>query len=180
MEVVFPPRPESIWGVVANVALERLVGPGGVERRSGTKHFAPGAKVYVFQRIGWSDWRRMRVLGRHRRSGRLIELVMDVHLLANWRVEAVHSPTVIRRLLADVTTSPERVAEFRAALADGQVHPAMVEIYRRIVENAEEGVAAVYARAAGEEGRRGAEQFVAWVSTYGAGSQPFVTRPPRS
>lgn len=178
MGVVFPSLPSSIWGVVANVVLERPYGPGGVERRRGTKHFSPGAKVYVFQRIGWSDWRRIRVLGRHRRSGRLIGLTTGVELLANWRVEAVYSPSVIRRLLADVTTSPERIAEFRAALAAGQVHPAMEGIYRRIVDGAEEGVAVTYARAAGEDGRREAEQFVEWISTHGAGSQPFVTRPP--
>jgi hypothetical protein len=178
MDVVFPPLPESIWGVVANVVLERPYGPGGVERRRGTKQFAPGAKVHVFQRLGWSDWRRIRVLGRHRRSSRLIELTMGVEQLANWRVEAVYSPSVIRRLLADLTISRERVAELQAALAAGQVPPVMVEVYRRIVEGAEAGVAAVYERAAGENGRRGAEQFVRWISEYGAGSQPFVTRPP--
>jgi len=179
VDVVFPPLPESIWGVVANVVLERPYGPAGVERRRGTKQFAPGAKVHVFQRIGWSDWRRIRVLGRHRRSGRRIELTMGVEYLANWRAEAVYSPFVIRRLLADVTTSPERVAEFRAALAGGLVHPAMEGIYLRLAaDGAEERVAAVYELTAGEDGRRDAEQFVEWISKHGAGPQPFVTRLP--
>jgi len=176
MTITFPPFPESIWCVVANIVLERPFGPGGEERRRGTKNFAPGAKVYVFQRIGWGDWRRIRVLGRHRRSVRLIELTTSVEFLANWRVEKVYSPTIIRRMLTDITTSPERVAEFRTALESGQVHACMVPIYRRIVDGAEEKVAAIYERAAGEEGRADAEQFVEWISPHGAGTQPFTTR----
>src|SRR5262245_38267236 len=92
-----------VWGVVTNVVLERPYGPGGQERRKGTKHFAPGAKVHVFQRIGWSDARRVRVYGRHRVSKRMIELTTSAELLANWRAELVYSPRLVRKILDDVT-----------------------------------------------------------------------------
>nr|GFD56498.1 hypothetical protein [Tanacetum cinerariifolium] len=42
-----PQEPESYWTAVANIVRERPYGPGGAEIRLGTKHFAPGAKVYI-------------------------------------------------------------------------------------------------------------------------------------
>jgi hypothetical protein len=41
-----------IWAPVANIVEERSYGPGGAEARRGTKHFQPGAKVYVNMRLG--------------------------------------------------------------------------------------------------------------------------------
>jgi hypothetical protein len=41
-----------IWRPVANIVQERPYGPGGAETRRGTKHFQPGAKVYVTDRLG--------------------------------------------------------------------------------------------------------------------------------
>jgi hypothetical protein len=164
MNVVFPPYPESIWCVVANVVRVRPYGPGGAERRQGTKHFAPGAKVYVFQRIAWSDAQRLRVLGRHRRSNRLIQLTIGVELLANWRARKVYHPVVIRRILADEHPSQSRVAELRAALASGNVDSATARVYHQIVDGVEERIAAIYRRATGDEGRIGAERFAAYKS----------------
>src|SRR5262245_52618161 len=82
------------WCTVANVVIERGHGPGGLERRSGTKHFKPGAKVYVFFFYWGVGGERVTVLGHHRKSGRLIQIVMPAKHLANWRAELVYSPTI--------------------------------------------------------------------------------------
>lgn len=83
-----------LWCVVANVVLERPYGPGGIEKRRGTKHFAPGAKVYIIE--FYND--AVMVVGRHRKSHRFIRLMMNTKHLANWRAEAVYSPYVISQI----------------------------------------------------------------------------------
>jgi hypothetical protein len=88
---------EPMWCVAANVVLERTYGPGGLERRSGYKHFAPGAKVYVYDIFG-GMWERVTVIGRHRKSFRFICLSMAIKHLTNWRAELVYSPYVIRQI----------------------------------------------------------------------------------
>jgi uncharacterized protein (TIGR02996 family) len=87
-----------IWCVAANVLMERPSGPGGVETRRGTKHFASGAKVYVFYFYWGMGGERVTAIGRHRKSKKYISLTTNASYLANWRVELVYSPTVIRRI----------------------------------------------------------------------------------
>ena len=54
--------------MVANVVHERPYGPEGAEIRRGTKHFAPGAKVYVFSFFWGMGGEQVTVIGRHRKS----------------------------------------------------------------------------------------------------------------
>lgn len=88
--------PKSTWMVVANVVRRHLWGEGGEEERSGTKHFKPGAKVYV---IG--DYPGMcetvTVIGRSR-QGRYITVALPVWYLTRFHAKVVYSPTVIRRV----------------------------------------------------------------------------------
>jgi len=171
--------PDSVLGVVANVVLERPFGPGGVETRSGTKQFAPGTKVCVFQRIGWSTYQRVRVLGRHRKSERLIELTLGAELLANWRAERVYSPQLVRKLLDDETMTSVRAADMLARLNSGEwayLPLEMQEFLLRRCTEADDERLRWLAKAGGEEGRAAAEWFVQWLSKYGAGQQPYATR----
>ncbi|MGL6075034.1 MAG: TIGR02996 domain-containing protein [Fimbriiglobus sp.] len=87
-----------IWCVVANVLLERNSGPGGAEIRRGTKHFAPGSKVYVFYFYWGSGGDRVTVVGRHRKTKKYMTLITNSEYLANWRAELVYAPEVIRRI----------------------------------------------------------------------------------
>ena len=87
---------DPAWCVVANVVMERQYGPGGAEKRRGTKHFAPGAKVYVYQFYWGMGGESVTVMGRHRRSHRFIQLSMRAKHLANWRAELVYSPAVAK------------------------------------------------------------------------------------
>jgi len=89
--------PECYWTAVGNIIRERPYGPGGTEIRLGTKHFAPGAKVYV---IDWfaGTCARVTVIGLHRKSKKYIRLVIDVKLVENLRPKLCYAPAVIKKI----------------------------------------------------------------------------------
>lgn len=65
--------------------------------RAGTKHFAPGAKVYII------DWyagmcQHIVVVGMHRKSKRLITLTLDVRLVENLRPKVCYDPKAIAKM----------------------------------------------------------------------------------
>jgi hypothetical protein len=76
--------------------MERAYGPGGTEKRRGTKHFAPGAKVYVYDFFWGTAGERVTVMGRHRKSHRFMRISMSARHLTNWRAELVYSPAVAK------------------------------------------------------------------------------------
>jgi hypothetical protein len=99
--------PESCWTAVANIIRERPYGPGGAEIRYGTKHFAPGAKVYII------DWyagmcKRIVVVGLQRKSKRYITLTIDVRLVENLRPKVCYDPTVIAKFKEHYSTPQGR------------------------------------------------------------------------
>jgi hypothetical protein len=149
-----PPREAGdvtpVWSVVANVLHKRPYGPGGVEKRSGTKHFAPGAKVFVIAFYWGMGAESVTVIGRHRKSHRYICIDMRAVHLANWRAELVHSPWVIRHV-------HER----------GELKRVWVGAEKRWVEGADT-----------EYARRRADEIAAGYLARGAATQPFTTRPP--
>lgn len=64
----------------------------------GTKHFSQGTKVHCLP-AAWGDgYERIIVVGRHRRSKRLITVIMPSKAITNWRVKSVHHPEILRRL----------------------------------------------------------------------------------
>jgi hypothetical protein len=88
---------ESYWTVVGNIIRERPYGPGGAEIRVGTKHFTPGAKVYI---IDWfaGTCARVVVVGLHRKSKKNIRLVIDVKLVENLRPKLCYTPAVSKKI----------------------------------------------------------------------------------
>ncbi len=89
--------PASIWCVRANVVDSRPYGPLGLERRSGTKHFRAGAKVWVVDaHFGMVD--TVIVIGHHRGGGRLVTLHMRVQFLRDFKAAVLYSPGVLRRI----------------------------------------------------------------------------------
>ncbi|HEX8328365.1 MAG TPA: hypothetical protein VF629_12545 [Hymenobacter sp.] len=97
--------PEAYWTAVGNIIRERPYGPGGAEIRFGTKHFAPGAKVYII------DWyagmcRRVIVVGLHRKSKRLITLAIDVRLVENLRPKVCYDPAAIAKMKEHYSPKP--------------------------------------------------------------------------
>ena len=92
-------EPTPVWCIGANVVLEREYGEHK-EIRRGTKHFKPGAKVFILDFYWGMGADELVVMGRHRKSGRFIELSMASKHLANLRAELVYSPTVIKAVMA--------------------------------------------------------------------------------
>lgn len=88
---------ESIWCVVANVVDEHPYGEDQ-EIQRGTKHFAPGTKVYCFPALWGDGYEKIRVIGRHRGSKRFVTMVMASKWLTNWRVKLVYSPHIVSKM----------------------------------------------------------------------------------
>jgi hypothetical protein len=88
-----------VWCIVANIVHERPYGPAGQETRRGTKHFAPGAKVYIIDFFWGTGAEDVTLVGRHRRSHHYITMTIRTKWLVNWRAELVYSPYVIRKRL---------------------------------------------------------------------------------
>lgn len=88
-----------VWGIVANIIQQRPYGPEGKELRSGTKHFAPGAKVTLLNFYWGMGLEIPIVVARHRRSHRYITFILRTNWLLNWRAELIYSPFVIDQML---------------------------------------------------------------------------------
>jgi len=68
----------------SDVVEVRQYGPKGAETRCGTKHFKPGAKVYLVDAYWGMGAESVTVVGHHWRSRRLITLAMRSAHLTNW------------------------------------------------------------------------------------------------
>lgn len=90
---------ESILCVVANVREKTSCGPYGQETSMGHRHFSAGTKVYILP-CKWDigSFERSPVVGMHRKSHRLVCIVMDYKCLTNWRVKSVYRAGIIRKI----------------------------------------------------------------------------------
>jgi hypothetical protein len=86
-----------VWCMVGNIVEDRPYGPGGQERRGGTKHFRAGAKVYCFPALWGDGYRKIKVIGHHRMSNKLVTMVISSKWVINRRADLVYSPAIIRR-----------------------------------------------------------------------------------
>ncbi|MCB9851759.1 MAG: hypothetical protein H6819_01585 [Phycisphaerales bacterium] len=104
--------PESVWCLVANVREEIPFGEGGRETRCGTRLLRAGAKVHCYP-VCWGDgYEKIKVIARHRASGRWITTVLARKALTNFRAKRVYDPYVVRR----IANSWTRVPDFEAFL----------------------------------------------------------------
>jgi hypothetical protein len=101
-------RPEiaPVWCAVANIVMERDYGPRGAEKRSGTKHFSAGAKVYILYHFWGMGGEQVTVVGRHRGSHRYVTMTIASKWLTNWRTQLVYSPHMIK-LIEDLGEYPK-------------------------------------------------------------------------
>lgn len=106
---------EPVWCVSANIVQERPYGPGGAETRHGTKHFAPGAKVYCVAFFWSGPFTSVEVVGHHRGSHRFVRMIAEHGWLTNLKVELVYSPYVIGQL-------PSSHAGTKAEVEEGVAH----------------------------------------------------------
>ncbi|WP_051836694.1 hypothetical protein [Streptomyces sp. NRRL WC-3742] len=84
------------WCVVANVAARTRHGEAS-DVETSLKHFAPGAKLWVFPPRYQGDDDRLHVVGVHRGSRtRYISMILFRRHLENFRVKGLYSPAVQR------------------------------------------------------------------------------------
>lgn len=89
---------KSQWCLIGNIVQERPAGHGGLQIKRGTKHFAPGTKIYAFP-VQWGDgYQRIIVVGRHLGSKAFVTMVINSEWVTNWRAKVVYNPEVLRRL----------------------------------------------------------------------------------
>jgi hypothetical protein len=97
-EIETATKVEPVWCPVANMVRERPYGLDGRETRRGSKHFAPGAKLYCFPALWGDGYKQIQVIGRHRATHRYVKMIVNEKWLTNWRVQLAYSPHVIREL----------------------------------------------------------------------------------
>lgn len=87
----------SRWCLVGNVVSDHAFGEYK-EHLTGSKHFRPGAKVYIAP-AQWGDGGEHGiVIGVPRHSRHPIEIVMRSELITNYRIKRVYSPAILRRM----------------------------------------------------------------------------------
>ena len=64
----------------------------------GTKHFSPNTKVYCFPPVWGDGYEKIKVIGRHRKSNRLITMIIPSQRVTNWRLKTVYEPFVIKEM----------------------------------------------------------------------------------
>lgn len=85
------------WCLAGNIVESHEYGEEH-EVRVGTKQFGPGAKVYIAP-AQWGDgYENVCVIGKPRRKRSLIEVVMKMDLIENFRLKKVFQPAVLRRM----------------------------------------------------------------------------------
>jgi hypothetical protein len=88
-----------VWCLVANVTRQSHPAGQAGQESFGTKHFAPGTKIYCFK-PGWGDgMERLQVMGIPKEGGaKPIKLISSTRWFVDWRVEKVHWPAIVKEM----------------------------------------------------------------------------------
>lgn len=93
---VLTPLP-YIWCLVGNVIEKRYYGENK-EIHRGTRKFSSNTKVYCFP-TQWKDgYDQIKVIGRPRFSQKYILSIMSSKHIANWRIQKVYTPYIIKKM----------------------------------------------------------------------------------
>lgn len=85
------------WCLIGNVVENHEYGEEK-EIKTGSKHFRPGAKVYIAP-ANWGDgYENVIVIGCPRHGKRYIEVVMRSELIRNFRAGKVYAPAVLKMM----------------------------------------------------------------------------------
>ncbi|PSK92698.1 hypothetical protein [Taibaiella chishuiensis] len=77
------------WCLTGNIIEHPYAGKDG-QPRYGTRHFAPGTKVYCLPHQWGDGYEKIKVIGKHRNSNRSVCLVIPSKYIANWRLQKVY------------------------------------------------------------------------------------------
>lgn len=85
------------WCLVGNIVETHAFGEDK-ELLTGTKHFRPGAKVYMAP-PNWGDgYEQIAVIGCPRHSRHYIEIIMRSAYIENFRVQKVYTPFLLKMM----------------------------------------------------------------------------------
>jgi hypothetical protein len=92
----------SAWCLTANIRERTPFGPGGEIEKAGSKHFRPGARVYV---VGWYPGmcETAIVVGYHRGSRRMCRMALHVKYLEKLKAKVVYHPHVLKLMSSEPT-----------------------------------------------------------------------------
>ncbi len=86
-----------VWCLVGNIVENHEYGETK-EKMIGTKHFRPGAKVYMAP-ANWGDgYENIIVIGRPRHNKNYIEIIMRSKYTENYRIQKVYQPFVLKMM----------------------------------------------------------------------------------
>lgn len=80
--------------IVGNIIGEHYWGEQK-EIKSGTKHFSAGTKVYCILMYGGMGHENIRVLGKLRKSFRMIDVIINRKYITNFRMQKVYAQRII-------------------------------------------------------------------------------------
>lgn len=85
------------WCLVGNIVKTHEYGEDH-EIKTGSRHFAPGAKVYMAP-VQWGDgYERITVIGKPRKRRNYVEVIMRSELIENLRMQKVFTPAVLKKM----------------------------------------------------------------------------------
>jgi hypothetical protein len=87
--------PRGAWCIVAQISGD---GQGVDSGTRGARTFEPGAKVYCFPPNRGGAYESVKVIGPHRKTGKLTAAVVPVQELANWKAEPVTEAQVLEQI----------------------------------------------------------------------------------
>ena len=93
----FTDLPEWIWCLVGNIKQSHEYGENN-EIRYGTKHFSGGTKVYCFPAYWGDGYENIHVIGKPRKSHKLILIVIKSELIENFRLKQIYDKRVIEEM----------------------------------------------------------------------------------
>lgn len=88
-------KEQSAWCIVAMVRPEPA-GDGAASR--GARLFEPGAKVYCFPPVRGGAYESVKLIGIHRRTGKLMSAVLAASDLESWKAESVKDPEALQQI----------------------------------------------------------------------------------
>ena len=88
-------QPRGAWCLVAQVS-DETAGADGVAR--GGRTFEPGARVYCFPPNRGGAYETVKVIGPHRRTGKLTAAVVAARELQDWKAEPVTEAQVLEQI----------------------------------------------------------------------------------
>jgi hypothetical protein len=90
---------EWVYCLVGNIIDKHEFGENK-EIRYGTKHFAPGTKVYCYPGM-YSNDERVYVVGKPRKTFKLIKVIMPTKYITNFRLKRIYDKRIIKDMILD-------------------------------------------------------------------------------